>query len=81
MRLYFVVILLSVFLCRDTAISKEKQASISKDDEEIIKMLDMLENYEFLKDMQLYEDNNNNSEKDPINQPSGTKDKEKRGKK
>lgn len=80
MRLYFVVTLLSVFLCRDTTISKEKQASISKDDEEIIKMLDMLENYEFLKDMKLYEDNNN-SEKDPINQPSGTKDKEKRGKK
>ncbi len=80
MRLYLVVTLLSVFLCRDTAISKEKQASISKDDEEIIKMLDMLENYEFLKDMKLYEDNNN-SEKDPINQPSGTKDKEKRGKK
>lgn len=79
MRLYFVVILLSVFLCRDTAISKEKQATISKDDEEIIKMLDMLENYEFLKDMELYEDNN--KEKDPINQISGTKDKEERGKK
>jgi hypothetical protein len=51
MKLYLLIILISIFLQSDAALSDDKQVD---KDREIIEVLDILENYDFLVSMDLY---------------------------
>jgi hypothetical protein len=55
MRLYGLVFLIFVFLCGGAAASDGKQEA-DKEEEEIIKILDLLENYDLLINMDAYGD-------------------------
>ncbi len=77
MRLYALLFLIFIFLCSGVTASDKKQ-DINKEEEEIIRVLDMLENYDLLTNMDLYNDKEKTD--DALTIKPDVEEKDKKGK-
>lgn len=77
MRLYALLFLIFIFLCSGVTASDKKQ-DINKEEEEIIRVLDMLEDYDILINIEVYESTDKMN--DNQNTMPDVEEKDKKGK-